>query len=142
VIGFPGHHETDYQVQQEEDDYNKKKTSSRTAGTTTRRNDRRSLYRDESGSKTVLVVYVRDQSGGKPDKNPSGFENSIEDDVFGTHGDKLNLANVVRHFLFSSFRVFLIVFVFAYAYLYNLKMHTIFICVLENVTWVFEILVL
>eukprot|EP00557_Chaetoceros_sp_GSL56_P014931 CAMPEP_0176486396 /NCGR_PEP_ID=MMETSP0200_2-20121128/5545_1 /TAXON_ID=947934 /ORGANISM="Chaetoceros sp., Strain GSL56" /LENGTH=1213 /DNA_ID=CAMNT_0017883093 /DNA_START=414 /DNA_END=4052 /DNA_ORIENTATION=- len=54
----------------------------------------RQLYRNASGSQTVLVVYVRDASGGKPDKNPSGFTNSIEDDVFGTRGDSLNLSNV------------------------------------------------
>jgi hypothetical protein len=66
------------------------------AGTTVAPNRRRRLYRNESGAKTFLVVYVRDASGGKPDKNPSGFSNSIEDDVFGTHGDTLNLANVVR----------------------------------------------
>ena len=60
------------------------------------RHRHRQLYRNEFGNNTVLVVYVRDANGDKPDKNPSGFVNSIEDDVFGTKGDSLNLANVVR----------------------------------------------
>jgi hypothetical protein len=70
-------------------------TSSSSTASRHRHGRQRRLYRDEFGTRTFLVVYVRDASGDKPDKNPSGFPNSIEDDVFGTFGDALNLANVV-----------------------------------------------
>lgn len=70
-------------------------TSSSSTARHRRHGRQRRLYRDEFGTRTFLVVYVRDASGDKPDKNPSGFPNSIEDDVFGTFGDALNLANVV-----------------------------------------------
>jgi hypothetical protein len=88
VIGFPTEFEGD--------------TSNQASGERASRAGRagpyhrhRRLYRNESGTKTFLVVYVRDASGGKPEKNPSGFVNSLEDDVFGTFGDPVNLSSVV-----------------------------------------------
>lgn len=48
-----------------------------------------------STEKTFLVIYVKTTFGERPDKDAKGGRNSIEDDVFGSSGDPLNLANVV-----------------------------------------------
>lgn len=56
---------------------------------------RRRLARGPTGTKEVMVIYVTDINGLSPKKQAKGFTNSIQDDVFGTKGDALNLANVV-----------------------------------------------
>ena len=58
---------------------------------------RRRLSRTPTGlgMKEVMVIYVTDKNGVSPQKNAKGFTNSIQDDVFGTNGDALNLSNVV-----------------------------------------------
>jgi len=48
-----------------------------------------------TGDKSVMVIYVHDVNGLKPAKNAMGFQGSIQDDIFGTKGDPLNLSNLV-----------------------------------------------
>ena len=57
------------------------------------KHQRRRLPKDPSGPQKVLVVYIKDGTSNTPTRPMSGETNSVQDDIFGSHGDSLNLAN-------------------------------------------------
>ncbi len=58
-------------------------------GTRTTHRGRRLGGRDPSGDQFVLVLYVIDAVGSKPSYNADGTTGSVEDNIFGTHGDPI-----------------------------------------------------
>lgn len=61
---------------------------------------------DPSGDQHILVLYVRDSVGNAPGFVPDGQADSLEDDIFGTHGDPIHVGERVSEMMQHDVKVF------------------------------------